>query len=540
MENYEHNYVRAGVVGLLCDAIPEVLGKAEASDEWTEENIDVAKSNFINIESYNKFKDPNCIFLVGRYGSGKTTMLQNYKSFIDSSSDDTVAIFIDPRDYISQLSIALRGAGSTLVLFSEYESVARAEWEKTLTILVMQALYQKFYENYKSDFSKIRGFLEIEGVVSPKFSVSQTLNILVDNLKNVDSTIIQGATATISCIKTIAQPKYRDAVEELKVILSTYRKKVLILIDSIEKYEFSDRIILAVLNSLVNLCIEYSRNSKSIVIKMASPSELIPKLESINPEKLSNKIVYIRWTEKDLKSFIAVRLYKYVNKMEKAETVDLNEAVSFFDDYYPEDCYTRNKIKFPFFPYCMSRTQKEPRQILSIFNALLFFEKKYSSENRMAHVEDAIAHDELSRIKGALSIYSSIHPQMFDMFQRTFLKRKYCFDESEFDEWINVCSGIRGDLDAYDLKTFFISSGLVGTMVEMHYIKQGNPKFDNNNDIRIKETLFEYQYKECLSFNDETKFCLHPMVFCALNIQIDENTIVYPKPFELDDEYTPW
>lgn len=540
MVNETRRY-HAGVEGMNNSPIPEVLGSPDAVDEWTSDKIEIAKSNFINIDSYNKFIDPSRIFLVGRIGSGKTTILNKFKHSIESGEnhDYSSTIIIDSRDYIAQLGIAIRTQRNEDLLFSEIEYIARSEWEKMLNIVAMKELYDHFAASDPSDFIKIRHFLEEQGILMHNRSVVETLKLIIENLKSIDSTIVQGVSCTISSINQSLMPDYTSALDEFYRNLNRYGK-LLILVDSIEKYEFNDPIVLAILNALVNLCLEYNRNNKLVTIKMAAPSELIPKLASINSEKISNKIVYIRWSQNDLKTFIAVRIYKYVNGIPSTKFVDREEAVRFFDEYYEESCKTRCDFMFKTFPYCMAYTQKEPRQILSIFNAWLFYEKTRRNENRMDLVNKAITYDELSRIKGALSIYSSIHPKMFEMFQRTFGNRKYCFSEEEFDEWLSTCTGIRGNVDAYDLKRYFISSGLVGTMVEMHNIEKGNPELKNNRDVRIKEVIFEYQYKEQLFFNNQTRFCLHPMVFSALNIEVDIDTFVYPKPFELENEFIPW
>ena len=87
-------------------------------------------------------------------------------------------------------------------------------------------------------------------------------------------------------------PNYRDAVQELRSIMDKHGR-MLLLIDSIEKYEFHDTITLAVLNALATQCVDFSRDKKGIILKMAAPSELIPKLSSVNFEKISSKIVYI-------------------------------------------------------------------------------------------------------------------------------------------------------------------------------------------------------------------------------------------------------
>ena len=538
--NFNKKLYHAGVAGVLLDPIPELIGKADAIDEWTDPLT--AEANFINIASYEQFTDPSCVFLVGRIGSGKTSMFNRLKNSIENGKYklyDSVAM-VDTRDYIAQLGKVIRLSNLSSLNYSELECTARKEWEKTINILAMKNAYIKYADCAPDKFKKIKAFLEKEGYISSKLSITNILEKISNNLCNIEITpetsIISAAAYAFGQVLSV---DYENALSELNNVLEDYGN-MLILVDSIEKYEFSDKIILAVLNALVNLCLDYNRYNTKISLKMAAPSELIPKLTAINPEKISSKIVYIRWSHDDLKTFIAVRVYKYINKLDGHKFVDRDIANDFFDKYYDDTCKTRCGFNFKTFSYCLSYTQKEPRQMLSIFNAWLYYEKKFPNTERMQLIDKAIINDELSRVKGALSIYSSVHTKMFEMFERTFSNRNYCFSESEFDEWINSCANIRGEIDSYDLKKYFISSGLVGTMVEMHEIKPNHPVLNNNETVRIKEVIFEYQHKECLAFNNDTKFCLHPMVFSALNILIDKNTLVYPKPFEMDSDFIPW
>ncbi len=538
--NFNKKLYHAGVAGVLLDPIPELIGKADAIDEWTDPLT--AEANFINIASYEQFTDPSCVFLVGRIGSGKTSMFNRLKNSIENGKYklyDSVAM-IDTRDYIAQLGKVIRLSNLSSLNYSELECTARKEWEKTINILAMKNAYIKYADYAPDKFKKIKVFLEKEGYISSKLSITNILEKISNNLCNIEITpensIINAAAYVFG---QALSADYDDALSELNSVLEDYGN-MLILVDSIEKYEFSDKIILAVLNALVNLCLDYNRYNTRISLKMAAPSELIPKLTAINPEKISSKIVYIRWSHDDLKTFIAVRVYKYINKLDGHKYVDRDVANEFFDEYYDDTCKTRCGFNFKTFSYCLSYTQKEPRQMLSIFNAWLYYEKKFPNTERMQLIDRAITTDELSRVKGALSIYSSVHTKMFEMFERTFSNRNYCFSESEFDEWINSCANIRGEIDSYDLKKYFISSGLVGTMVEMHKINPNHPILNNDETVRIKEVIFEYQHKECLPFNNDTKFCLHPMVFSALNILIDKNTLVYPKPFEIDSDFIPW
>lgn len=538
---YTHNYAIARIGAMTTEFKKELIGTPDAKDEWRKDRSE-AEAKFISIDSYNEFADPSSLFLVGRIGTGKTAILNRLQYSIQEGRNCYYqsVVLIDANDYIAQLSSMLRLRDVTDFSYTEIENIAVQEWKKVIYTIAMKALYDSRDNGALNESSKvkaIKAFLENQGLLSAGLDTRRILERISENLRVSDSVM----SRTASIVSEIVSKKigdYNDALLELENEMKSSQKKMLILVDSVERYEFQDRIVLAVLNAMVNVCMYFNEDGKGIAVKMALPSELVPNLLSINLEKTINKMVYIRWNQADLKALIAVRLYKYIKKLEGG--VSLEAAISFFDEYYDTYCDTTQNFKFPTFAYCMSYSQKKPRQLISIFNTWLNLEQKFPHKNKMSLVSHAIAQHELIRVQGAFTIYSSVHPNMFEMFKKTFANRRYCFSNSEFDKWLKACASIRGTIDASVLKQYFVSSGLVGIMVNLHTIEANRHPFENDRVIRIKEVLFEYQYKERLPFNDETRFCLHPMCYRVLSTEIDLNTFVYPKPLEIEDEYIPW
>lgn len=535
---YAHNYAIASIGAMVTEFKKDLIGVPDAKDEWRT-NRSEAEAKFINIDSYNEFADPSSLFLVGRIGTGKTAILNRLQYSIQQgqNNDYQSVVLIDANNYIAQLSSKMRFSGVTEYSYTEIENIAIHEWIKTLNTIAMKTLYDSYMETQKARLSAIKAYLLNQKLLNASMDARRILEQLTENLKSSESFL--GKTASLlTAIASENVGDYNSALLELENELSSTKNRMLILVDSVERYEFHDRIVLAVLNAMVDACMYFNDDEKGIAVKMALPSELVPNLLSINLEKTINKMVYIRWNQSDLKALIAVRLYKYVANIDG--TVSIGTALEFFDNYYEQFCNTTQNFKFPTFAYCMSYTQKKPRQLISIFNTWLNLEKKFPHKNRMSMVSDAIAQHELIRVQGAFTIYSSVHPNMFDMFKKTFANQKYCFSENEFDKWLKACASIRGSIDAYDLKRYFVASGLVGIMVELHTIEKNKSPFNNDRVIRIKEVLFEYQYKERLPFNNRTKFCLHPMCYRVLSTIVDLNTFVYPKPLEIENEYVPW
>lgn len=535
--NYVHDYTNLGMIPSLSYAIPEVLGDPDASKEWR--NTSEADAQFISTLSYDEFVKPSCLFLVGRIGTGKTAMLYKLKHAIESGANHNYqsSIMLDTKECITDLSTAIRLSQFSTLTYSEIESLMSKKWRIAINTIVMTELYKEYKSIDTDKTKKIQRYLQQSDVIENRSTATHILNLMKKEFANGTDSITQTVSALAGFLSLVTSTEYNEALDEMHALLSN-RGKVLILIDSVDRYEYNDTITLAIINALINVCLESDRTDGKIAFKLALPSEVIPKLSSINIEKISCKIVYIHWSCTDLKTLISIRLYKSLNHV--SGPVDKDLALDFFTCNYEEYCKTIYGFYFPTFPYCLAFTQKKPRQLISIFNTWLVLEGLDHHDNRTALINDALLINASDRVSGALNIYASVHPDMFEMFKRTFAGNKYCFSEAEFDQYLKNCANIRGDIDAYSLKRYFVSSGLVGIMQELHMILPGNSTFKNTNVIRIKEVLFEYQFKELLPFNSRTKFCLHPMCFGMLNIQIDLNTLVYPKPLEQDGEYIPW
>ena len=329
--NYEHDYCHAGMTGMEADTVPEVLGKAEGRDEW-EDSHESADANFINIKSYKMFTESDYVFLVGRIGSGKTAMLNKLKYSIDTGKCKTYscASMIDTENYVGQLGKSIRLSEDSTLSYNEMMILAKNAWRKTINTIAMNAMYEAYSQFGSERFKHIKDYLEEEGILSSHITAADIISKLCDRLSSIDNAYIQGTTAAVSALSSIfhSTEKYNNALVELAKITKRYNKP-LILIDSIELYEYSDRIVLAVLNALATVCMESTKKTSCVYIKMAAPSELIPKL-IINFEKLTSKTIYIRWSYCDLKEFIAVRIYRYIKKVPSNSPINSQIALDFF------------------------------------------------------------------------------------------------------------------------------------------------------------------------------------------------------------------
>jgi len=534
-EKYEHAYVYSEMITDMQETIYPYLGYGNAESEWSE-NPQQAHNQFIKINSYEEFSDPSTILLIGRIGTGKTSILNNLKYLIEREQENRYKFvtMVESSKYFFQLSRSIRLSEHKDLLYAEIEELLIDKWNWLINVTAMQEMNKKFPNTTK----KIKKYLEDNNLVDYQQSTAYIIDAICDNVEDVDNKVVQGAVALRKIMRRLYSVDFKDAEAELKDTLKD-EGNCLILIDTIDKYHVDDTISLAVISALYAACVNFS-NSYSrdrILVKIALPSEIMPNLITINTEKIVNRIVYIRWNQKDLTKLIAIRLFSY--KHQEVDECSIDEALTYFHEYYSETCITETGIVFNTMAYCLMHTQKKPRQLLSIYNSWLFLEKQYPGKDRMELISNAVHLNQELMIKGALSIYVNQNSRVFEIFKRVFAGSKYCFSASELDAMIKNCSSVRGEMDAFSVKRMLLSSGLLGIQQELHYINENNEYFKNiGKIIRIKEVVFEYQLKDQLPINGNSTFALHPICYRVTHNIVDENTIVYPKP--AGDEFVPW
>lgn len=531
---YIHEYRQKGLVTDMQETIPPHLGCGSAESEWKDDPYN-ARKQFIAINSYSEFAEPSSVLLIGRIGTGKTSILNNLEFLINNGEDKRYKFVtkINSDKHFFELSRSIRLSDFSELLYAELEVYLKDKWSWLIHVAAMLELYN----NHEELCNDIKKYLTQHELIDSDSSMAFAIDIFLEGLAELDNSVGRGAIILNRVIKTLYSPSYTAACKELYKILKE-KGSLLILVDTINNYNIDDKISLAIVSSLYNVAVEItdSHQKNNILVKMALPSEIMPHLINLNTEKIINRVVYIKWNQKDLKTLIAFRLFRYKQNC-NADTVE--EALSYFDNYYSDTCVTDSGIRFNTFAYCLSHTQKKPRQLLSIFNSWLHLENKYPNKDRMELVNMAVFLNQELMVKGALSIFINQHEKIFEIFKRVFGGEKYCFSEEDLDKMIKKCSNIRGNLDAYDVKQLFLSSGLLGILKELHYIKENDPYFNNGRRVmRIKEVIFEYQIKDKLPINNNSTFALHPICYKLLCAKVDDNTLVYPKPAE--DEFIPW
>lgn len=345
-----------------------ILGEEDAKTEWA--NIDRAVDVFLHTDSYNTFTRRDMLFLFGRRGTGKTSILKMFHHEVRKkiNRDFNYSWLIENDDSYRQLTMYVRG--SELADFPEDELVfiLRKKWLWIFKVSAMQAI---IYENKETDddLKEIKNFLFQQQLIdSDDNPISNGLSKLVDKVgAELEKLNTQGgriATTIINIIKYLEDTTFKDACKATGRYLKSKNCSTVILLDSIDRYGIKDNISRASVTGLVEAINEIYTNSENsrVLVKVALPSELYPHMSIMNQEKTARKLVFILCRHKDLVSFIAKRYCKFVSLISDNEVLDeldtYEEAESYLQKYFPKEITTSHGIRSDTLVYIIRHTQK--------------------------------------------------------------------------------------------------------------------------------------------------------------------------------------
>lgn len=519
--------------------IYEYLGHFAAEAEWNE-NPNEANKRFLNVIAYKKFKDKYYIGLVGRTGTGKTSIIKKTLNDIKNNENPYFknGIELSLKEYILNLP-------NYTNINSSIQSIA--EVERNLAIYINICVMRYVIENKEAftkekDLKSIEKYLSEQGIGKSTDIIRKIFDVLseVDQQNTMTSTI--GTLAKVSL--AFSGESYDNALDALHKTLEN--ESMLVVIDTLENYDIRDEQLLIITKALIQVSSEYSWNfeNNKIFVKYAMPSEIYTQIRPLLPAKLIGRIISIDWNYKDLVKMVAVKFYCFASTqkhiftfVDKYKLFELYEdsqmAINFMYEILPKMCPATIALKFDTLAYCIRHTQKKPRQLLLIIDALLneIIEKQDENvlKNNPDYVRYIIHSVQEEMIMDSIAMYRDSIPKLLSICCDVLNGKKYCFTAKEFDKYIRDVKKIyRQGLNLDEIKRVIIESGLVGIEENGVYIPENSKWFENEKVIRILNTSFEYQIKGNLVYNNNSVMYIHPMCYEYFKCKISKYTMVYP------------
>lgn len=537
------------------ESIPPYLGESMGEYEWSASTYE-ANKKFVDVEAYENFKESYSLILVGRTGTGKTSLLKKLEYEVNQGEVHGYSdvLFVKFGNFITQISNFCQIDGTKRTYDEIIDNV-----EKFIMLSVMKHIAFNSLRIYRGDDIKVIKKYLSQAEVTETSDFGDVLKMYVEKIHSEGlSDILSVASLFSTIIGKLFNADYYKAAEAVKRIFSD-KDKILVLIDTMEEYKFSDTNCIVSIKSLMRYTFECYSTNKFISIKMALPSELYSFLRESIPAKQMGNTVFIEWKYRDLIKLIAMRCYflftesnwkekfkcpvneKYYQKISK----DYTSAKEFLYSFIPDRCNATINLSFDTLSYIVRHTQKKPRQLMMVFQSILhkivtqsdmlyYFNNSTELKTQIHLVQDNLISD-------SLNMYAETYPRIVEICSHILSQRGYIIPDSELTDYIKKSdlNDLMGDsLNADVIKSILIQSGLIGTYNEdnIRFVPKYNSWFRNPNVIKIIPALYEYQIKGRLAHNEKSEYVVHPICYENYNMFIDYNCLVYPESYDNTDE----
>lgn len=521
------------------------LGYEDADVEWNK-GINPA-AFFLPTSSYLDFRNKDILFVFGQRGTGKTAMMNmllhevNYHRIAEYG----FAWIIDQEEAYHNISIHCHSNKFNDLSKDDLEHLLKTEWEWIFNISAMASVANASFQKEKEDknISTIMKYLRDKKVLDyddhsfrfKKKIIHQLMENIIGEFKQDDipSPVKLGINVLNLIKKLLFTTEYQSAKSALSNILNSKNQTCLVMVDSKEKYALNDEIEQAIVTALVETTREFYINEKDnhVLVKVAFPSEFSSYIEIPNEEKTNSNTMFIIWTYRDIICFIAKRYYRSIHTTWNKGTLDrfndFDVAQHFLYQHFPPKIFYGNNMTFDTMAYIIRHTHKKPRQVIFLLNMILNIangEKGDISKISEPQIINGIHSNLEGLANGCLNMYKQIYKEADIIVKHGLKGANSYFDYSSFDKLLNKVHSVRAPLgiSLNDVKRLLFSAGVLG-------IQESRCDLQNHN-IAIVEARFEYQIKDIITLGNEDIIVVHPMFYEPLEIRVDVNTFVYPKP----------
>lgn len=520
------------------------IGEVDARDEWgggkNPEGI------FLHINSYKKLKEKSSLFLYGRRGTGKTALIRMLDHEINDKrlSRYQYSKLLDNEKSYADLSIQVHGSPMINLDYKDLTIKLKENWQWLIEVSAMQVIIENKNSRI-SDYPLLDNaykYLKFENLlpdcddancrnkISP---FSRMAKIIAEEIRKIDNIHLKFGSALYAITERFLSKDFEKARASLYKYLKETNSTCLVMIDSIEPYEATNKIFKVLTASLMEVALDlYSENSKNgVLCKIAFPSEMEPHLKPLNVGKTEARSLYIRWSYDALICLIALRFMKLVNHNGPRKNYDKleisKEAKDFLYKYLPKNMPTKSTNKFDTMANILRHTQKKPRQAISLMNTILTLAVK--RKETFDAISTETIHDGIHcrldvLVKSVTQMYDNIYPSCYSIITSALLNKENHMNMPELDKCLRSSLNIRRkEYNNYEIKRMLFEVGVIGVQQRTGHMPDGKD---------VYEVSYEYQVKNILPFNERSHLVIHPMFYTVLQTRVDKRVLMYPVPGE--------
>ncbi|KKI99469.1 P-loop ATPase, Sll1717 family [Prochlorothrix hollandica] len=458
--------------------------------------------------------DRDTYLIIGRRGSGKTALGQFFS--FQQMLPQAIAIDVDEPVVFERVLEAMT------VALADAREIAIPRLAKVWDFVLWSVIFRELQDQdpqiraaciFGDRSGKISSFIRhvINGLLN---RVMETETDLVDQLAAIfeDSRIQAGKEAVFRVAR---------------------RKPVIVAVDTLENYGLTSTPVLWATAALIQCGSEFNRDfaHRGVHIKIFAMAEIFPYLrESIilNPLKCIRNEIYLHWRPKDLMRLVSWRFSNYLRAIGQLAPVsspinwDQNQDVleEMWKPYFGADITNGLGRKEETFPYVLRHTQMRPRQLIVLCNGIALEAKRSGTFPRFSPetVVKAVNRVEVALAEEVINSYSSVYPKVGRILE-ALSGLPMIFKGNELDKRAShTASEWQGDYSPLAFRQLVAELGVVGR-VRYFNAAQGIAAVD-----------FEYSTERRLPLLVSDLCAIHPMFYRQLNVQLNQNLVVYPFP----------
>lgn len=376
---------------------------------------------FVESDAFNRLAACQKTIVIGNRGTGKSAL---FKVLADRArKSNAIVLELNPENYsyemlCNALKTEKQGA------WAKHGAFASA-WKYLIYVLVMKQLTEQGTRLKTGASAKIYSYLrDTHGGVG-----DTPIAVLISYLKRMEGIKIAGYEAALKT-RELAKLYKLDEIEPLLPSLTelTTRRKVLVLVDELDKGWDSSEDAKAFVSGLFQACVSINERDPNLTVYVSLRQELYDSIPALydDAQKYRDIIETIRWDETTLLAVIANRIrYSLPQLREKS---DAEAWAAIFAETLQ---YRKNRS----FNYMIDRTLYRPREIIQFCTDTL---EETQSQKAAAPIDYAvISRSELSysdsRHKDIAGEYRFQYPGLQSIFE-LFRGRTYLMERDELAE----------------------------------------------------------------------------------------------------------
>jgi hypothetical protein len=497
------------------------FGENSCEDEKRLLDNNYEKYYFRNRRFENKLLDRNTYLIVGRRGTGKSSLIE-YFSFADLHGKQFRCIDVnEPQLY----QVVLEKVARLL----EENTLHTTHKTRLIWKYVIWALIFREYSG-KDDDIRIADFMDVrdENKNTPSRIVLNIIQSLVTKFTGAG-----GIEAVFDTIEDkLSSEVFRRAQEA--VLRHSKTDEAVIAIDSIEDYPTGNSAMMAAISALIEFASEFNGeySYRGLHLKVFMSAEVFPHLLASvipNPLKVVRDPLVMHWRPKELLRFVCWRWYmhlKETSRWKESDVVDFERPADvmkkIWEPYFGKELVNGAGIRENSFAFILRHTQLRPRQLVIICNKFfnIISDNHYYSDNPSRDAASSVDSVQSLLATEVINSYKKIHHNA-DKILNALTGLPMMFKGKDLDRVARVTSSQweNEEYSPYNFRMLCAELGIIGRVRRY------------NEASGVIEADFEYFNEDNLILTDRDDCVFHPLFFQRFNVQHNiPNAIVYPFP----------